>query len=413
VEGLGPSADVVVVGGGAIGLICALELRAAGRQVVVLESGTFTEGTSHGNAGLLCPSYVTPIASPKVLATSLAWLVRGEGPLTLSRPPWRGDMARWIARFLRSCASTRRAAATRLLADLASRSIEWYAEFAARAPAFGLARNGWLYVYATAAGLREGLDHARTMKAAGVAARVLGGDEAVSLEPSLVRPVGAIEYPGDAHLDPHAFVASAASCASEEGIALRPGIRVSELLPEDRGVRVVTSAGEIRASGVVVAAGASTPHVARRVTDVLPILPARGHSMSLQMRQRPRRPLLFAEAHLVLTPMPGRVRITSGLELGSSDPQPDMGRVETMLLEATRYLADGKPGCTDPWVGFRPLTPDGLPIVGRLSACPQIIIASGHGTLGMTLAPATAQIVRACLEGAPLPAMLSPNRFGA
>ncbi len=403
--------DVLVVGGGALGLTTAIELAASGRSVRVIDALDFRQGTSHGNAGVLCPSYVTPIASPKVLFTALAWLMRGEGPLTLSRPPWNADMARWLARFLRACAS-RQGRATQRLVELANRSIEWYGTFSRDAPDFGLDRKGWLYVYNTARGFDEGQRHARAMALFGVESRVLSAREAVDLEPGLRPPFGGIHYPGDAHLDPHAFIAAAAMRAQAAGVELLPSCRVSAIVSQASEVRVFTGEGDMAAANVVLAAGASTARLARHLGYTLPILPARGHSVSLRCDDTPRMPLLFAEAHLVLTPMPGRLRMTSGLELGSSDSRPDAAQLQAMVRGAGDYLAAGDLGYTDPWVGFRPLTPDGLPIVGRLSRHPAVIVASGHGTLGMTLAPATAQIVRAILEGQNEPALLSPSRFG-
>lgn len=405
--------DVVVVGGGVQGLTSALELARSGRRVCVLEAGDFMQGTSHGNAGLLCPSYVTPIASPRALVAALAWLVRREGPLTLSRRPWEPEMARWLARFLRACADARRTEATRLLARLARLSIDWYDAFAAQGADFGFARAGWLYVYNTAAGLAEGVRHARRMRDAGVPSHVLSPAEAKEAEPVLRAPVGAIHYPADAHLDPHAFIAVATRRARSAGIDLVGGACVTAIVPSGSRVRLVCAAREVEASHVVLAAGARTAALARGLGTRLPILPARGHSATLNVEHGPRAPLLLAEAHIVLTPMAQRLRMTGALELGSVDSRPDLAMLSAMAGNVTRYIEAGMPGVVDGWVGFRPLTPDGLPIVGALRSDARVIVSSGHGTLGMTLAPATAQVVREAVEGRMEPAMLSPKRFGA
>ncbi|MGE5098057.1 MAG: NAD(P)/FAD-dependent oxidoreductase [Betaproteobacteria bacterium] len=411
--GVGPRADVLVVGGGALGLVSALELAAAGRGVCLVDAGDFTQGTSHGNAGLLCPSYVTPIASPQILLTALGWLARGEGPFSLARPPWQPPMAAWLARFVAACAAGSRGESTKLLAGLARRSIEWYGAFACSAPAFGFVRNGWLYVYGTERGFDEGVRHARSMRSLGVESQRLSAEDALEVEPTLRPPAGAIRYSGDAYLDPHAFVAAAVERARAAAIALEGGVRVRSIVPRAGDVVVQTDRGDIVASEVVVAAGAATPELTRALGAGLPILPARGHSAWLETTRRPRIALLFAEAHLVLTPMSGRLRMTSGLELGSWDTSPDAARVAHMAEGARAFFAESVEGSSEPWVGFRPLTPDGLPIVGRLARARRVIVASGHGTLGMTLAPATGELVRAIVEGEPEPPLVSPKRFGS
>ena len=403
--------DVVVVGGGVIGLTTAVELASAKLRVSVLDTRDFDHGTSHGNAGLLCPSYVTPIASPRVLLTALGWLIRGDGPFALARPPWKADMAGWLARFVVACASEGEIA-TGFLAGLARRSIEWYDDFARNSPEFGLRRSGWLYVYKTRRGLNEGIRHARAVGKANVSSQILSAREAIDREPGLRDPVGAIYYPGDAHLDPHSFVLAAGRRARQLGVEMVGNSRVLCIRPSADQVSVVTENGEVTASQVILASGASTPTLVRNLGTKVPVLPARGHSASLFSDYIPRMPLLLAEAHLVVTPMAKHLRMTGGLELGSFDAAPHPTKLDAMARHAGEYLSGGAPSYYDGWVGFRPLTPSGLPIVGHLTRHRRVIVACGHGTLGMTLAPATAQVVRSIVHGEPPPFLLSPKRVG-
>jgi D-amino-acid dehydrogenase len=403
--------DVVVIGGGVAGLTAALELAAGGHGVEVLDAADFGGGTSHGNAGLLCPSYVAPLASPKVLLTALGWLIRGDGPFSLARAPWRPEMARWLARFIAAC--TRKSEEeTRFLAGLARESIDWYDRFAQESADFGLRRNGWLYLYKTAKGFEGGVRHAHAMARAGVAFEILSSKQALDREPGLRAVAGAVRYRDDAHLDPHAFVLAAAERAKAAGVRLRGDCRVSSIRDGGDRVTIATNDGELDASHVVLAAGAATPALAEPLGCRLPVLPGRGHSASLESDYTPTTPLLFAEAHLVVTPMPGFVRMTTGLELGSWDPVPDRTQLDAMARGAGDFLAGPAPSCSDGWVGFRPLTPTGLPIVGPLTRHPRVIVTCGHGTLGMTLAPATARIVRSAVEGRPVPQWVSPGSVG-
>ncbi len=404
--------DVLIVGGGVVGLTTALELAAAGHAVRVLDAGDFAHGTSHGNAGMLCPSYVEPLASPRVLATALGWLIRGNGPFALARAPWHSDMARWLARFVAACARNQEEP-TRFLAGLARESIDWYEDFARSGTAFGLHRDGWLYVYGTAKGFEEGVSHARAMARAGVDYEILSPRQVLDREPGLREPAGGVRYPGDAHLDPHAFVLAATERARQAGVELTANCRVASIRDEGKRITLATDAGDASASHVVLAAGAAAPRLAAPLGARLPVLPGRGHSACLQTDYVPRTPLLFAEAHLVVTPMPGGVRMTTGLELGSWDASPDPAQLAAMAEGAGEFLAGGTPSVADGWVGFRPLTPSGLPIVGALAAHPRVIVACGHGTLGMTLGPAAARIVRSAVEGRAVPPLVSPGRIGS
>jgi D-amino-acid dehydrogenase len=195
-------------------------------------------------------------------------------------------------------------------------------------------------------------------------------------------------------------------------VDLQGGTKVLGMACDRSVVRISTDRGELVADDVVLAAGWRTPHLARMLGAPLPLLPARGHSVSLETTCRPRMPLLLSEAHLVVTPMLGHVRMTTGLELGSSDMSPDKATAAAMARDAGRFFVDESPSYRDPWVGFRPLTPDGMPIVGRLRAAPRVLVTSGYGTLGMTLAPALARIVSCVLRGEKEPDLVSPRRFG-
>jgi D-amino-acid dehydrogenase len=354
---------------------------------------------------------VTPLASPRVLATALGWLARGNGPFSLSRPPWRSEMARWLTRFVAACTRNSEEA-TRFLASLARESIDWYDNFGRKGANFGLRRDGWLYVYRTTKGFGEGVRHARAMARAGVAFEILSAKQVIDREPGLRTVAGGVHFPGDAHLDPHAFVLAATERARLAGVELTANCRVSSVREKGDLVTLATDQGDVNASHVVLAAGAATPALVAPFGARLPVLPGRGHSASLKSDYTPSTPLLFAEAHLVVTPMPGHVRMTTGLELGSLDSTPDRAQLEAMARHAGEFLAGPAPSFNDGWVGFRPLTPTGLPIVGPLTRHPRVIVTCGHGTLGMTLGPATARIVRSAVEGRPVPPLVSPSRVG-
>jgi D-amino-acid dehydrogenase len=395
------SPDVVVVGGGAIGAACALELAQRGARVEVLERGDgWATGCSAGNAGLIVPSHATPLATPSALRDGLRWLGREQSPFGL-RP--RPALIPWLGRFVLACGRARARPATELVRTLAVASL---ARWAALAPE-ALERRGVLNVYASDAGFAEGRGEAAAYAAAGLRCEVLDARAARELEPSLHGPVaGAVLYPDEAHGDPLALVAELGAAAHAAGARLRTRTDVRGLR---RGGGVVTAAGDVRAGSVVLAAGVGT----RRLGVRLPVVAGIGCSIDLREGlARPSRPVFLYEGRVVATPLPDRLRLAGTLELAPADAPLATRRAAGVAAAARRGLAPhGGWQAATPWAGARPCAPDGLPIVGALPGSPSVVVATAHAMLGLTLAPVTGQLVADALEGHAPPPELAPARF--
>jgi D-amino-acid dehydrogenase len=183
---------------------------------------------------------------------------------------------------------------------------------------------------------------------------------------------------------------------------------------------VLVSGERIEADTVVLAAGAWTPKLARSLGVRLPVQPAKGYSLTLPSSQgspAPTLPMILAEEKVTLTPLAGHLRFAGTLALAGYDPSVDVRRAEPIRAQVLRYLPHLSPEDvrrTPVWSGFRPASPDGLPLVGRLRTAPGVVVASGHGMMGVTLAPATGRLVADLLTGSPPvvdPVPLDPNRF--
>jgi len=394
--------DVVIVGAGAIGAACALELAQRGARVEVLERGDgWAQGCSAGNAGLIVPSHATPLATPAALRDGLRWLGHRQSPFALHLRP---ALLPWLARFVIACARFRAHDGTGLLRALAVESLQ---RWAALVPD-QLERRGVLCVYAGERGFAAGRHEASAYAACGLRCEVLDGGAAVELEPSLRGPVsGAILYPDEAHGDPQALVMALGEAACAHGARLRTGVEVRGLCPG--GVR--TAAGEVHADRVVIAAGAWTQRLVAR----MPVIAGLGCSVDLfDGLAKPSRPVFLHEARVVLTPLADRLRLAGTLELAEPTVKLDTRRLSGVLAAGRKALASqGRWSAATPWVGLRPIAPDGLPIVGPLPGAPEVILASAHAMLGLTLAPVTGRLVADALEGHPPLAELAPGRFRA
>jgi len=381
--------DVVVVGGGAVGVCVAAELAERGASVELLERGPrLAWGCSEGNAGVVGPAHVIPLAGPDAVRDGLRWLGRPGSPFAMTPRP---ALLPWIARFLAASAPARVRRGTQALAPLAEHSARMHAELAAAGLDTGYAARGMLEVY------EDRRAFAAAEAAARDGARVLDGAGAREAVPQLAaEPVGAILQTGEAHCDPVRFVEAVGARARERGARIRTGVEVLDVRRRDRRVESLwTTQGEVRAGQVVLAAGVWSPRLVRGLGLSLPILGGKGYHVDLDPGPSdPELPVYFLERRVVVTPMPGHLRVAGTLELTDDEHTVDRRRVNALLAAATKGLAgfDAR-RARRVWRGMRPCTPDGLPAIGRTQAAENLIVAAGHGMWGLQLGPVTGRLV--------------------
>jgi D-amino-acid dehydrogenase len=403
--------EVVVVGGGAIGACCALELARRGLDVKLLErGGELASGASAGNAGLLCPSHSEPIASPASVRNGLRWMLRPDSPFYL-RP--RPAVAPWLARFVKASTAARAKEGSRSIRVLSLASLELHAELAEQGLNTGFERRGILNVYETEARFASARTHAEHT---GLDARVLDADETRKLEPAVGRVVGGVYFPDEAHCDPLAFVYAVGRAAREAGATVETDTDVRRLRRSNGGLALDTSRGELQAKTVVLAAGAWSSQLAAHVGVFLPQEAGKGYHVDLAADPGdPEIPTSMDEAHVIATPLPGRLRLSGTLELSGLDLSISAARVEAIQRAAARVFAiDDERPVVETWAGLRPCTPDGLPVIGRPYGVEPLVIATGHARKGLSLSPVTGRLVAELIAGeAPSLdlAPLSPDRF--
>ncbi len=387
------SSDAIVVGGGVVGVCCAFELARRGASVVLVErEHDVAAGCSGGSAGLLCPSHAAPLATRANLLQGMRWLGRRESPFAI-RP--RPELLPWLARFVLACTPERERAATALLRELATRSLALHRELAAAGIETGLEERGVLYVCRSHEELQAAFAEAQ---ATSPSARLLSVEQAVAVEPALdvAGVAGALYCPDEAHVDPVRLVHALADAARQAGVAIKLGTEAIRLRPGRRRIEgVETTEGELSADSVVVAAGAWSGRLARTAGVWLPLTGAKGYHVDLAAPSTgPRIPVFLLADRVVVTPFGDRVRLAGTLELSGLDLAFDAARlraVERVGRRAVRGLAQER--TVDLWCGLRPATPDGLPVVGRTEAFDNLLVATGHGTLGLLLGPLTGQLV--------------------
>ncbi len=387
------SPDITVVGGGAVGMSCALTLAERGASVTVLERlGRTGAGCSHENAGIVGVAHVEPLASLGSLKLGMRSMMSRKGPLSISPNP---SVVPWTASFLRACSPRREARSATALHALACDSLELHAELG-ESNEVGYTANGFLSVYESEASLAAG------MKAIGemtIRAELLDTDQALEVCPQLaIRPSGAVFTPDDAHVDPALFVAALTDRAIAAGVKVRTGVEVISIR-RDRGrcASLLTSEGELTVGEVVIASGAWAP-------ELLPGMPVQGgKGYHLDYPAAPgdcTMPTWVLSDRVVATPFADRLRITGMLQVSGTDMAVDQPRLDLLAQQAGRLfrgVAERSPVAA--WRGLRPLSPDGMPMIGRLPSSPNLILAAGHGMWGLQLAPVTGKLIGEILSG--------------
>jgi D-amino-acid dehydrogenase len=387
--------DVLVIGGGAIGVAAAYELAREGAQVTLVEKGArLASGCSAGNAGLICPSHSAPLATPRALRQGIAWALRRDSPLYLKPRP---AVVPWLVRFAAASTSARAREATALIRALSQASLALHAALAEAGIETGFERRGVLNAYETEAGFRDGRAEASANAKGGLRVEVLEGDEARQLEPALSSAVrGAAYYPDEAHCDPARFVARVGAAAEACGARIETDLEVLGFRTSNGRVEAVeTTRGRRPAGTFVLAAGAWTRQLARLLGLHLPIEGGKGYHVELEPGERaPRVPVFLQESRVIATPYPARIRLAGTLELAGLDLGVDPVRVGAIVAAARRNVLglDGLP-VTHVWRGLRPCAPDGLPVVGRPRRFENVLVATGHAMMGLTLAPVTGKVV--------------------
>ena len=410
--------EVLVIGAGAIGINCAYWLARAGREVVLVESGSVCGGCSHGNAGWVTPCHSLPLPGPGLIGQSLKWMLRRDSPLYI-KPRLSPALWRWLWQFARHCndAAQRRgleamAALNRLVVPMTSDLIARHAldcQYQAR---------GLHYVFATRHGLEKGLRELELLQAHGIVGESLDRDQLLSREPNLRDDVaGGVFYPGEADLVPDRFVKQLAAVLPALGVQVLEQTGVEEFRVSGGEIRqVMTTAGDFEPGSVVLAAGAWSTRLVRQLGIRLPQQPGKGYSVTCRQQEgTPRLPLSYSEAKMGVTPWRETIRLAGTMELAGVQLKKNRARIEA-VVRAARYLLPGfqASDVQETWAGMRPVTPDGLPLIGRSGRIGNLVVATGHAMLGVTQSVVTGRLVADLLSGEPAMVPLepfSPDRF--
>jgi D-amino-acid dehydrogenase len=410
-----------------IGVASAYFLHRAGWQVTLVDRGEIGRACSYGNACLIVPSHAHPLPGPGVVGQALRWMLRRDSPVFV-KPRLDPGFVRWALLFRGSCRREVASLGAVALRRLGRASIELFDELV-QTPgiAFYYQRRGLLHVYMTQRGFAASEHELEELGEAGFDARRLSRDDTLALEPAASPRIhGGLFISTDAHAHSFDYVRAVAAYLEGRGVRLVTQRAVSRIVTRRAAVHGVAlgppahgrqadgpSEEVLPADVVVLAAGAWTAALAADLGIRIPLEPAKGYSCTIDAYPgSPALPLYVTERRIAITPLGSRVRFGGTLEFAGFDEGLNATRYRAVVDGARAALGDSlRMENEEAWYGFRPITPDGLPIIAPAPGIAGLILATGHAMLGLTLSPITGKLVAELASGEPPSLPLDPFRL--
>jgi D-amino-acid dehydrogenase len=414
--------EVVVIGAGVIGLCSAYYAARRGFQVTVIDRNNEAseEGCSYGNAGMIVPSHFVPLAAPGAVMLGLKWMWNPESPFWI-KPRLDWDLFDWGFKFWRASNAIHVDRAAPVLRDLHLASRQCFEELAANCSnEFGLVQRGLLALCKTGHALEEEAGFAEKARRLGVPAEVLNPKDLAKIEPGArIEAVGAIYFPKDCHLTPARFMARMRRLIAEAGVRFLSDTEVTGVKKGGTQIRaLITTNGEIHGDEFILCGGSWSTAIGREIGLKLPLQAGKGYSLTLGTPPAlPTICSILVEARVAVTPMGNTVRVGGTMEMAGLTEDVNRTRVVGIVKAMAKYYPEFEGRYFDgikPWRGLRPVSPDGLPYLGRARDCKNLIVATGHAMMGLSLGPVTGKIVAEILaEEKPSVdlQLLNPNRY--
>ncbi|HCY85529.1 MAG TPA: amino acid dehydrogenase [Desulfobacteraceae bacterium] len=397
--------NILIIGGGIIGLACAHYLIRDGHKVTILEREKIGGAASHGNCGLLCFSDLIPLCAPGTIVQELVKSIKGISPLYI-KPRMDPALFIWLSRFALNCNKGRmdRAAAAKyaFLTYSARLFDRLRGQFSMDCD---LEKKGLLMVYKNKKGFDAYGQTDKYLRPYGMGARKISREELLHMEPSLKEDIaGGWLNPADGSLRPDMLITSWKIHLRQKGVILKEHCPVTGFIhsgPRSTITGVRTDQGEFKADAFILAAGAWTPLTMKQLRLSIPVQPGKGYSITMERPHLiPSRPCSFSERKVVATPWKNGYRLGGTMEFSGYDNGFTKGRLSKIIAGAGEYLKHpmGHP-VVEEWTGLRPMCSDDMPVIDRAPGRDNLIVATGHGMLGLTLAPGTGKIASDMIAG--------------
>jgi D-amino-acid dehydrogenase len=384
--------DIVVIGGGCIGLMTAYCLLKSGRDVTVIEKGNITDGTSFGNAGLLSAFKKAPLSAPGAIFDTLKLMLKGESPASV-HPTFDLHLYKWLLKFAASTTEARLKRTLALFERYGRISLDMYETMVKEdGMDFHFCKDGLLMIYTEQKTFDIKAAHCNNPDAY----EILSKERTKEYMPILnEKVIGSILLKENGHIDPGEFMIELKKYLEGKGVEFLLNEEVTKLEFEGSKVsKIRTSKGVYEAETFVLSTGANDT-LAKQAKNRFLMTPAKGYSITFKMDDalKPKTSSLFADLFIAMTPRRNTVRMTSKLELGTINPDVVRKQIDSINKNLSLYTNDFVKKDIVEWSGFRPLTPNDMPILGYDENYNNLVHATGLGWLGITFAPAIGKII--------------------
>ncbi len=388
----------VIIGGGIIGLSTAYYLQKEGHQVTVIDKSNFSEGASYVNAGYITPSHIISLAAPGIITKGLKWMLNPASPFYV-KPRLDADFLKWSLAFKRSANKRKVAESIPVIKDINVFSRELYQEMKDSGDFdFHYEHKGLLMAYKDEKVGEEEWEVGQKAIELGLKVENLSAKQVAELEPKANLDVkGAVYFHSDAHMTPADFMKDMLTYLKSKGVEILGEEEVKDIeVSGDSISRVITDRRRLEADEFILAAGSWTSLLSKKLGIIMLLQAGKGYRINVERETNITLPTILCEAKVAVTPMDGYTRFAGTMEIGGINHKINPVRVNAIAKAGQEYyqgLSINEEEKSDAQCGLRPLTPDGLPYIGRSSKCKNLILATGHAMMGWSMGPATGKLV--------------------
>ena len=395
--------EIIIIGGGIIGLSCAYFLQKSGHQVTVIDQSAMNAGASFVNAGYMSPSHLIPLAAPGVMKQGVKWMFNSKSPLYI-KPRLNAEFLKWSLAFNKSCNQKRVNNAIPVMKEIAVLGRDLYNQIKQEEGFnFQLEKKGLFMLCQTEQALHHEDELVQIAKREGLEARTISAAEVKKMMPGAqLDIVGASYFECDHHSTPGEFMKELKAYLIKNGVVIRQEEKVLDINVTNEVITsVLTDKEQLKADEFVLAAGSWTSLLSRKLNINLLLQAGKGYSIQTKNVTGITYPSILAEAKVAITPMNGFTRFAGTMEIAGINHKINKARVDSIAEGVTRYFPNVKLSTEERATaacGLRPVSADGMPYIGKSKKCSNLTIATGHAMMGWTLGPSTGKLVQEIID---------------
>ena len=392
------SKNVIIIGGGIIGLSSAYYLQKEGFQVTVIDQSNFSSGASYVNAGYISPSHIVSLAAPGMISKGLKWMLNPASPFYV-KPRLDMDFLKWSLAFKKSATASKVEKSMPVIKDITVFSRQLFEEmFASKEFDFFYEHKGLMMYYKTEKAGEEEWNVGKKAIELGLKVENLSKEQVQKIEKNVALNIkGAVYYHSDAHMTPNEFMPQLKKYLEKKGVTFLENEEVLDITVKDDEITAIkTKNSELKAAEYVIATGSWTQNFAKKMNINIPIQAGKGYRINVERETHISIPGILMEAKVAVTPMNGFTRFAGTMEIGGINHTINPVRVNAIANAAQNYYPNvniHQQEKAAAQCGLRPCSPDGLPYIGKSTKCKNATFATGHAMMGWSLGPATGKLV--------------------